>query len=59
MRPIRQIITECLALKMAALADELSIDRVILNKIVARFRKTLKAKIGLFYKAIQKYSYTS
>lgn len=53
----RQFIAEHPALNLSALADELGVDRVNLNKIVNGLRKIPQAKRGLFYKIAQKYGY--
>jgi hypothetical protein len=45
----RQFIAGCPALNLSALADELGIDRVNLNKIINGSRKIPQAKRGQFF----------
>ncbi|MBL7782238.1 MAG: hypothetical protein JNM22_13530 [Saprospiraceae bacterium] len=53
----RQFIAERPALHLSALAEELDIDRVNLNKIIKGLRKIPQAKRGIFYQVAQKYGY--
>ncbi len=53
----RQFIAERPALNLSALADELGIDRVNLNKIIAGLRKIPNAKPAQFLATAQKYGY--
>lgn len=54
----RQFIAERPALNLSALADELGIDRVNLNKIINGLRKIPQAKRGQFFKVAKKYGYS-
>ncbi len=53
----RQFIAERPALNLSALADELGIDRVNLNKIINGLRKIPQAKRGQFLALAKKYGY--
>ncbi|MEZ4966510.1 MAG: hypothetical protein R2791_14810 [Saprospiraceae bacterium] len=54
----RQFIAERAALNLSALADELGIDRVNLDKIITGIHKIQPAKRRQFFKVAKKYGYS-
>lgn len=56
-KSFRQFITDRPALNLPALAEELSMDRVNLLKIIAGLRKFPQARRGHFLSVAQKYGY--